>query len=174
MVKALSPEESKVFDGLMDYTDIVFRICLGFTRNPWEAEELMQDVYLKALKKISSLKNHEFSREWLLRITRNTCLNHAKRERLHRTFLYSKRKNVLEHNTPESNYSLKEQFQIIKDAIQRLPQKKREVLIFKEYGHMTYKEISDMLGIKVGTVMSRLNRAREVMISDLKRDKYGQ
>jgi len=173
MAKSLSPEESKVLNMFMDYTDIVFRICLGFTRNPWEAEELMQDVYLKALKKISSLKNHEFCKEWLFRITRNTCLNYVKRERLHKSFLRSKGKNILEHNTPESNYSLKEQSQIIKEAIHRLPQKKREVLIFKEYGHMTYKEISDTLGIKVGTVMSRLNRAREAIISDFKRGKHG-
>ena len=160
--------EPKHINELLDYSDKVFRICLGFSRNPWDAEELMQEIYLKALRKFGSLKNMDRKREWLFRIARNTCLNHCRRERLYRILLTKIADHSIDHNSPEWRMIQSEEFQAIKNSIRKLHYKLREVLILQEYGCLSYSEIADILGIKEGTVKSRLNRARLSVLAKIK------
>lgn len=160
--------EPKHINELLDYSDKVFRICLGFSRNPWDAEELMQEIYLKALRKFGSLKNMDRKREWLFRIARNTCLNHCRRERLYRILLTKIADHSIDHNSPEWRMIQSEEFQAFKNAIRKLHYKLREVLILQEYGCLSYSEIADILGIKEGTVKSRLNRARLSVLAKIK------
>jgi RNA polymerase sigma-70 factor (ECF subfamily) len=159
---------SEVFKELMNYSDLVFRICLGFSRNPWEAEELMQEVYLRAFKKFDSTINGRFSREWLFRIAKNTCINHMKKKRLSRIFMMRSNVNPVEQNTPEQQVILKEQHLMLKRAIGKLPRKLHEVFVLKEYAHLSCLEIALTLDIKQGTVLSRLNRARQAIIDKFK------
>jgi len=167
---AKQPElfDSEIFKDLMNHNETVLRICLGFSKNPWDAEELTQEVYLKAYRKISALHNSNLSREWLFRIARNTCLDHIKKKRLNRLFQFKSNKEAVEQNTPELQIMKNEQHQILKNAISQLPKKQKEVFVLKEYGYLSYKEIASTLGIKEGTVMSRLNRARQTLINQLK------
>lgn len=160
--------EPEHINELLDYSDKVFRICLGFSRNPWDAEELMQEIYLKALRKFGSLKNMDRKREWLFRIARNTCLNHCRRERLYRILLTKIADHFIDHNSPEWRMIQSEEFQAFKNSIRKLHYKLREVLILQEYGCLSYSEIADILGIKEGTVKSRLNRARLSVLAKIK------
>ncbi len=164
------PKEShpETFKELMNYSDTVFRICLGFSRNLWEAEELMQEVYLRAFKKFDSTINGHFSREWLFRIAKNACINHVKKKRLSRIFLMRPDVNPVEQNTPEQQVILKEQHLMLKRAIGKLPRKLHEVFVLKEYAHLSCLEIAQTLDIKQGTVLSRLNRARQAIIDKFK------
>lgn len=159
---------SEIFKELMNYSNTVFRICLGFSRNPWEAEDLMQEVYLRAFRKVDSTINGHFSREWLFRIAKNTCINHMKKRRLSRIFLMRSNVNPVEHNTPEQQVILKEQHKMLKRAIGKLPRKLRDVFVLKEYAHLSCLEIAQTLGMKQGTVLSRLNRARQAIIDRFK------
>lgn len=168
MDNRLSQDNSRLLEELLGYSDWIFRICLGFVKTPWEAEELIQDVYLCALKKLNTLRNKDRLKQWLLRITRNTCLNRVRKERLYRLLLFKVRNDQVEMNTPELNILQEEQHQKLKNAVNRLPQKQRIVFIFREYGQLSYREIASILGIKEGTVMSRLNRARQAVITQLK------
>src|SRR5512139_933340 len=68
-------------DGLLAHQELVFRVCLGHARNYAEAEDLAQEVYLKAHRSLARLKDPSLAREWLLRIARNACLDHQKRNR---------------------------------------------------------------------------------------------
>src|SRR5512143_93512 len=79
-------EEVKLFEDMMSCRETVFRICLGFTRNPPDAEDLCQDIYLKAYGRLGDLRRPSSAREWLFRIARTTCLDRAKRGRLLRSF----------------------------------------------------------------------------------------
>jgi len=161
-------EELKIFEELLTYKENIFRICLGFSKNPHDAEDLTQDVYLKAYQNIGTLRNPFQSKEWLLRIARNTCLDHKKRKLFSRESSRSRFDNEMadsyEQNDPEASASLAEQLQNIKKAVSRLPKKQKEVFVLREYGNLSYKEIAHTLEIKEGTVMSRLSRARQAVL----------
>jgi len=154
-------EEARLFEDMMACREVIFRICLGFTRNPADAEDLCQDVYLKAYGRLAGLRQPSSVKEWLYRVARTTCLDHAKRRRVLRLFESSGRPEAaLDPRTPEASALTKERLSLLKAAISRLPEKQREVFILREYGRLSYEELGRAVGAKAGTVMSRLNRAR--------------
>lgn len=77
-----TPSDRELFEKLLSYSRLVFHICLGFAADPLDAEELYQEVYLKAWNDLGSLRIHDSGREWLLKIARNTGLNHVRKKRL--------------------------------------------------------------------------------------------
>ena len=155
----------------MNYKNTVFRICLGFSKNYSDAEDLTQDVYLKAYLKLGSLRNPGKKKEWLFTIARNTCLDSIKKNRWRSKPIefISNNKRHIETETPESRTDFKEQLKILKTTISQLPAKQYEIFVLKEYAHLSYQEISTTLGLKKGTVMSRLNRARQFVINKMRR-----
>jgi RNA polymerase sigma-70 factor (ECF subfamily) len=161
----ISPEEkSKLGERMMTYQEDVFRICLGFSRNPLDAEDLSQEVYLKAFRKIGTVREPGALRAWLLRIARNTCLDHQKKRRLFWLFQGSATPaDAQEDPTQQKDLHARETLAKLKEAVRRLPKKQKVVFVFREYGHLSYTEIGETLGLRLGTVMSRLNRARQAV-----------
>jgi len=160
------PNSDRVLD-LSVHSDLVFRICLGFSRNPLDAEELVQESYLRAIRKIHSLNNTYLSREWLIKIAQNTCLNYVSKKRLIRWFSSTSENEYVEKNTPESLFVKHEQHKIFNRSVQNLPQIYKEIFILREYDELSYREIGKALGLKKGTVMSRLYRARRTLSHQL-------
>jgi len=160
--------ESKVIEELMTYQQKVFFICLGFSRNPADAEDLAQEVYLKALRNIDSLTELPLLKFWLYRVTRNTCLDFSRKRKLRRHSPLEPEHEQLDSQTPESQIIASEQLRSLKETILRLPKKQKEVFIMKEYGELSYHEIAEILKINPGTIMSRLNRARHTIKDRIK------
>jgi len=156
----LTETRTKLFEELMTYQKIVFLICLGFSRNASDAQDLAQDVYLKAYKNIGTLSELSLAKVWLFRIARNTCLNFQKKHRLDRISNFEITRKMKDPQTPESEMIHQEQLLLLKGAMHKLPKKQRDVFVLKEYGGLSYQEIAKILNIELGTVMSRLNRAR--------------
>jgi len=148
------------FENLLEHRESVFRICLGFSRNYVEAEDLAQEVYLKAYRNISALKDPAFSKEWLFRIAKNACLDRSKKTRIRTAHLRRWAESATKSDDSETANSADDRLAGLKAAVRRLPKKLRSVFILRLYGHLTYDEIAATLGIARGTVMSRLNRAR--------------
>jgi len=170
----LTEEESRLFEEMMTYQEDVFRICLGFSRNPSDAEDLSQDVYLKAFQNVGKVHTPYALKEWLFRIARNTCLDHGRKRRIVRFFEITARPdNAVETRTPESSADKGERLNSLKKAVSRLPAKQQEVFVLREYGHLSYQELAGTLGIKQGTVMSRLNRARRAVTDSVKEGHHG-
>jgi RNA polymerase sigma-70 factor (ECF subfamily) len=168
---AVKEKKSQVFEELMIYQKKVFLICLGFSRNASDAQDLAQDVYLKAYKNIGTLSELSLAKFWLFRIARNTCLNFQKKHRLDRISASKITQKMKDPQTPESEMIHQEQLRQLKEAIQKLPKKQRDVFVLKEYGDLSYQEIAETLKIELGTVMSRLNRARQAIKEQIKGDK---
>ena len=162
--------ESRVLEELMTHQEKVFLICLGFSRNPADAEDLTQEVYLKALRNIDSLTDLSLVKFWLYRVTRNTCLDFSRKRKLRRHSPLEPENRQLEFQTPESQIVAQEQLRSLKEAIQLLPKKQREVFALREYGDLSYQEIAEILKINPGTVMSRLNRARQTIKNRIRRE----
>ena len=134
------------------------------TQNREEAEDLVQETYAKALKGFSSFRPGTDFRAWIYQILRNTFFTS-------RTGLQSTATVPLDlesdqealpavHDTPESILLQRSDRQLVQEALGRLPVPFREVLLLCEFEEMSYQEISATLAIPIGTVMSRLCRAR--------------
>jgi RNA polymerase sigma-70 factor (ECF subfamily) len=159
---------SKIFKALMAHKEKVFLICLGFSRNPADAEDLTQEVYLKAHKNIDTVKDSELSKYWLFKVTRNTCLDFHRKNKRRRHSPIGPEHEQPDSMTPESQLESREELQFLKSAIQKLQKKQREVFVLREYGDLSYQEIADVLKINKGTVMSRLTRAKLALMNQMK------
>ena len=147
--------------------DSLFNFAVWLTRNRDEAEDLVQETYRKALQGFGSFQPGTNFRAWMFRIVRNSFLTS-------RTGLATKMTVPLEDEdeerihstvteTPESTLIESADRQVIQEAIEDLPLPYREVLLLCDVEEMSYQEISDTLAIPLGTVMSRLSRARRRM-----------
>jgi RNA polymerase sigma-70 factor (ECF subfamily) len=123
-----------------------------------EAEDLVQETYLKALRGFGSFRDGTNFRAWMFRILRNTFL--TSRSGLRVMEPLDDEMNIAEDGTPETHFVNRANGEALRRAIEALPLPFREVLLLSDVENMRYKEIGEALGIPVGTVTSRLMRAR--------------
>ncbi len=168
-----------LFGRLTAYREDVFRVCLGFSRDAAEAEDLCRDVFLKAFGRGETLRSLEGARIWLLRIARTTCLDWIRFNSRRPTIsLEALPRGIATTETmgaqaadcvhpPGENLQARRETALarVKSAAADLPRRQREVFILREYGGLSYEEIAHTLKIKLGTVMSRLNRARKAVVA---------
>ena len=152
----------------MPLFDQLYNFAHWLTQNPSEAEDLVQETYVKALKGFSSFQPHTNFRAWIYRILRNTFLTSRTGLRATSTVsLDQEEEEGLEipasTGTPESIFIERAQEQLLQSAIEQLPLHFREILLLCDVEEMSYKDISDALSIPIGTVMSRLSRARKAL-----------
>jgi RNA polymerase sigma-70 factor, ECF subfamily len=145
----------------------LYNFAHWLTQDRHEAEDLVQETYVKALKGFSSFQPGTNFRAWIYKILRNTFLTS-------RTGLQSTATVPLEPendeellpastDTPETILLQRSDQQLVQQALTRLPVPYREVLLLCEFEEMSYQEISATLAIPMGTVMSRLSRARRAL-----------
>jgi RNA polymerase sigma factor (sigma-70 family) len=151
---------------VLPHLDAAFNYARWLTKNDADAEDVVQDAYVRALRFFSSLRGED-ARAWLLTIVRNTWYGRFPR-RAGRGVM------TLGHADPEdvdnlADASLDPEAQMIQQqtveqmrrALETIPTDFREVLVLRELEGLSYKEIAAIVGIPLGTVMSRLARARE-------------
>ena len=145
----------------------LYNFAHWLTQNREEAEDLVQETYLKALKGFAAFQQGSNFRAWMYRILRNTFLTS-------RTGLSVKMTEPLDleqdpaglpvtSDTPESMLLARADQQAVQDAIEQLPVRFREVILLCDMEEMSYQEIAETIGVPIGTVMSRLSRARKSM-----------
>jgi RNA polymerase sigma-70 factor (ECF subfamily) len=129
------------------------------------AEDLVQETYLKAFRAFSSFEQGTNFRAWMYRILRNTFL--TTQTGLKATASFDDDQEALlepeEVHTPESILLARDTQERIRAALEELPVHYREIILLSDLEEMSYQEISQSLGIPMGTVMSRLSRARRAM-----------
>jgi RNA polymerase sigma factor (sigma-70 family) len=157
-------------EAVMPHLDAAYNLARWLTRNEHDAQDMVQEAYLRALRFFGGFQGTD-ARAWLLTIVRNTCYTWLKRNRsveLSGDFDEIVLTKESDEPDPEASHVLKVQVQLINEAIERLPIEFREVVILRELEELSYKEIAAITGIPIGTVMSRLSRARKRLLGCLR------
>ncbi len=160
----------------MEHMPSLYTAALRMTRNPADAEDLVQDTYLKAYRAFDSFQEGTNLKAWLYRILTNTFINtyRAKKRRpeesdiddVEQLYLYrrlgglegaqsgrSAEEEVLDHFTEAD----------VKEAVESLPEQFRLAVLLGDVEGFSYKEIAEILDVPIGTVMSRLHRGRRAL-----------
>jgi RNA polymerase sigma factor (sigma-70 family) len=175
--KALAGNESAYRLLLNRYKDAVYRIIVKIVHNQEEAQDLVQETFMKAFGSLSSYKCQYRFTTWLYKIAANSCIDFLRKRRLISVSLDQPVKTKdgevrielpdWTYN-PEVDLALRQKSLSIEAAIDSLPQKYREVIVLRHKQDKPYEEIAEILGIPVGTVKARIFRARELLKKKLK------
>jgi RNA polymerase sigma-70 factor, ECF subfamily len=150
-------------DVVLPHLDAAFNYARWLTKNDADAEDVVQDAYLRALRFFSSLRGED-ARAWLLTIVRNTWYGRFPRRAGSAVMTVADGEE--DHRAdasldPEAQMIQQQTVEQVRRALETLPADFREVLVLRELEGLSYKEIAAIIGIPLGTVMSRLARARE-------------
>jgi RNA polymerase sigma-70 factor (ECF subfamily) len=156
---------SGAFDQVaLPHLDAAYNLARWLTRRDHDAEDLVQEAYLRAFNAFENFHGGD-ARCWLLTIVRNTCytwLARTRRRGADQSF------DETTHDLPDSAsadpHVILEQHldhAALREAIEALPVEFREVLILREFEQLSYRQIAEVANVAVGTVMSRLARARQ-------------
>ena len=147
------------------HMNLVYNVALKYTGNVFDAQDIVQETYLMAFNKFHQLKEPSRCKPWLLRILRNNFLKNCQKDknqqRLSETDYIEFLKNHMKQKGAEELLVDKSGINMLEAAIANLPLRYREVLTLYYTDDMLYRDIADALDIPMGTVMSRLTRARE-------------
>jgi len=152
--------------------DQLYNFAQWLTQDRAEAEDLVQETYTKALRGFTSYQQGTNFRAWMYRILRNTFLTSRTGLRNAATTSMDAEDDsvpaVSDPDTPESILIERSNQQLVQTAIEELPLPFREVLLLCEVEEMSYQEMAEALAIPIGTVMSRLSRARAALRNNLR------
>lgn len=166
-MSGLGPQSDSFEELAMPLFDQLYNFAHWLTQNREEAEDLVQESYAKALKGFSSFQLGTNFRAWMYRILRNTFLTSRTGLRAAATVPLDSEEDgpelAVEKENPESILMRLSDSQLVQSAIDDLPVHYREILLLCEVEEMSYQEIAETLSIPIGTVMSRLSRARKAL-----------
>ena len=158
------PEQSKraYFEQtVLSNLDAAYNLARWLTRDDGDAEDVVQEACLRAFRFFDSFHGGD-SRAWLLTIVRHTCYTWLKKNRAHELVAFDEELDGVESGAdPEELLLQSADQQSLRKAVEELPIEFREVIILRELEGLSYKEIASVTGVPLGTVMSRLARARK-------------
>jgi RNA polymerase sigma-70 factor (ECF subfamily) len=152
----------------LEHLDAVYGFAMTLTRNQVEAEDLVQETYLRAVRAFGQFVPDSNLKGWLFTIARNAWLNQLRHSRIGPRFVDLDADEEdpalwLDHlaNDPHVIYLQKLEREQVRAAIESLPVLHREMILLRDIEGFSYQQISKIVGCPAGTVMSRLGRARE-------------
>ena len=183
LVRAFQGGDKAAFDVLVvKYKDKVFNLCYRFLGDQQEANDSAQVVFIKVYRSLKKFRQESAFSTWIYRITANTCKNKIKSSE------YRKKKKTVSldnpgrmtygdapmeiqdaYASPMAELETKERMMLIQDALVSLPIDKRTVIVLHDIDGLSYEEISKVTGSNLGTVKSRLSRARRELKEKLRR-----
>ncbi len=160
---------------VLEYQDKIYNLCRHMLQNAHDAEDAAQDVFVKAYQNLNRFKPEASLLTWLYRIAINTCIDYRRKPFFESLFKTSKEGDVFavdqlsDSPSPERLYESKQISHAIQLTLGRLSEKLRTVIVLKEIEGLSYEEISEILEVSIGTVKSRISRAREELRELLKK-----
>jgi RNA polymerase sigma-70 factor (ECF subfamily) len=148
---------------------ILYRIAYRITSSEEAAEDLCQEAFFRIHEKNMVFPNPDEAKYWLIRVVKNASLNYAKRKvRERKAYQRAFQEEIKTVDTGEKILIEKETRKEVREALEKLPESLKVVMVLKEYGELNYKEIGRSLGISESNVKVRVFRARERLADLLK------
>ena len=165
----MGEERRRFEETFLPFLDAAYNLARWIVQHDQDAQDIVQEAYLRAFKGFHGFRGGN-GRAWLLTIVRNTAYSwinkHARDEKLVR---YEEEKHAeiisLDQSTREIVSEKRKEY--VQNALLRLPPEYREVMVLYEFEGLSYKELALALGVPIGTVMSRLSRARRRLQQEL-------
>lgn len=181
LMRRLAGGDHLSFEQLLSrYETGVITFCYAFTRNRHSAEDLAQEAFLRVFRNSARYKPVAKFSTWLYKIAANLCINDLKKSKIRRSISLDEPAGpdpdgtrVIERIASGDTHPLnkaesKEAQQLIRTAIDHLPEDQRTTLVLVEYHHMQYHEIAEILDVTVSAIKMRVKRARETLRETLK------
>jgi len=157
---------------VLRYQDRLYSAMLHVVGSPDEAEDVVQDSFVQAFIKLNTFQGNSRFFTWLYRIAFNNALSRRRRRRADMSIEQSREDSGGEpedrHEAPEEPLLRSERIDMVKAAMARLTEEHRSILVLREMQDMAYEDIAEILEINIGTVRSRLSRARNQLHDYLK------
>ncbi len=170
----LTPDQARRFrDVVLAHADAAYNLALRLCRRADVAEDLVNDAYVRALGAFADFRGGD-GRSWILTIVRNRFYDWLREQKLKATVPLGRASDDVdgdedwdvpdvEQDTPEQALAKKGEAGVLHALIDRLPPRLREVLVLREMEELSYREIAEITSAPIGSVMSRLSRAREAL-----------
>ncbi len=179
-IRTIGPEEksSRFEDLFLPHLDAAYNLARWLCGNGEDAEDVVQEAFARALKFFSSFRDGD-PRAWLLAIVRNTYYSEWRRRRGVSSVQFDEELHVIDSENPpptmgrvtanpEAQLSRMQDARLLDRALEALAPEFREPLVLREIEDLSYKEIAAVLGVPIGTVMSRLSRARRMLLASFR------
>ncbi len=175
-VRAVLAGDKQAFNRLvLLYQTRIYNLAYNYVKTEEEAKDVAQDVFVTAYKALPKLRDDTKFGAWLYQIGINHCRNRYKKLKRRGYFTQKSTddENAPVHleggDSPEQNLEQKRTIKLVRDAIGKMNEAEKEVLMLRDLQGLAYDEISEILGVPLGTVKSKLNRARLNLKNKLKR-----
>ena len=156
-------------ESVLPYLDAAYNLARYLLRDPHEAEDAVQEAFLRAIRHFDGFRGVD-GRAWLLSIVRNTCFTQLRRRRSGgQAVEFEEEMHSVEDEAsgPEADLVRTIATKTVQEALARLTVEFREVMVLRELEGLSYKEIAQISGVPIGTVMSRLARGRRQLLVTL-------
>lgn len=168
--RVLSGDSSAFEQLVLENQKNVYNLALKMVGNPDDAFDISQDAFLRAYNSLSSFRGDSRFSVWLYRLTSNICLDHLRKRKKQNTVSLTLADDEDENTEldipddrpqPEEEVLRGEMHDALRRGMEALPDSDRQILTLRAIGGLSYEEISSALGLELGTVKSRLSRARK-------------
>jgi len=159
---------------IQEHQTSVFNVCYRITGNRQEAEDLTQEAFIRAFRKLSKYDSSRPFGPWMRTLAANLCYNHLKKARLQRVPLEDEKDQIMDKpsNDPENMLEISQEHQVLYQALWKLPDNQRIALELRHFQGLSYQDMADTLSLPLNTVRSHLYRGRQNLAEILKEEVY--
>lgn len=165
LIDRIKQGDRQAFSSLfVSYQKNIFRLALGFFHDRDDAQEIVQETFLRIHEKIGKFDEKSLFRNWIYRIAMNLCIDYYRKYKQRTTKINQDYELIVDQHSsvtpdPEGGFDALRFREHLRKSIYRLPKRQKMIFVLKHFGHYRYREIADILNVSVGCVKSLHHRS---------------